>query len=271
MTTITLDNVSIRVKNTQLLRNISFTIGAGELVAIVGPNGAGKSTLIKTMLGAITPTSGTAHINGDHASFMAPLKRARLASYLPQLRETAWPITVFDAVALGRFAYGTPVSRLDPAGTKAVNAALQSCSLLHLAERRTDMLSGGELARVHCARVFASGAPLLIADEPIAALDPAGQLDVLALIRHHVDEGKNNNTGAVIVLHDLSLAAAIADRIVWMRGGEILGDGPPAQTVTAERINEIFNVTAKVETHDGSPIVHYMNPAQRFLNTNEDI
>lgn len=263
MTSLALDRVSVKIKDAALLDRVSVQFNTGELVAIVGPNGAGKSTLVKTILGAIRPTTGSATINGIEAADMAPIDRARLISYLPQIRDSVWPIKVRDAVALGRFAYGTSMQKLDKHGSMAVQNAIDNCKLQHLAERRTDMLSGGEQARVHCARVFASEAPLLVADEPITALDPAGQLDVLTLIRQHVDHGTDQEsaqgTGAIIILHDLTLAASIADRMIWMRESQIVADGPPSETVTVERIRQVFDVTASVETGNGPPFIRYLS------------
>jgi iron complex transport system ATP-binding protein len=111
-----------------------------------------------------------------------------------------------------------------------------------LAGRRTDTLSGGELARVHCARAFATGAPLLIADEPTAALDPRQQLRILDLVRRFVAQGG----GALVVLHDIALAARYATRLLWMCGGKIVADGPTGDTLTAERIASVYGVQARI-------------------------
>jgi len=135
------------------------------------------------------------------------------------------------------------LGRLKGLDAEAVDRALQACGLLELAGRRTDTLSGGELARVHCARAFAAEAPLLIADEPIAALDPRQQFRILDLIRTYVDQGG----GALVVLHDIQLAARYASRMVWMKDGRIEADGPPSETLTAERMRDIYGVAARVE------------------------
>ncbi len=253
MTVITLENVSLDINGAGILDNIDLTLRAGELVALVGPNGAGKSSLMKCALGAIAPTTGRARIGDDDAATMDVTKRARLAGYLPQIRPTAWPVIVEDIVALGRYAYGATTTLARNENDTAVAAAISACGLDNLRQRRADTLSGGELARVHCARAFAANAPFLFADEVTNSLDPAGQLDVLQLIRDHVDNG----AGALAILHDINLAATFADRIVWMKKGRIHAEGPPRDTITASRLNDIFAVRAQVHHANGAISVTY--------------
>ena len=226
-----------------LVNDASFRFRTGELVALLGPNGAGKTTLLRAALGLAPPTSGAATLGGDDTKSLSPRKRARRASYLPQRRPLAWPSPVRDVVALGRFSHGAALGRLGDADRRAVARALESCDLTAMADRATDTLSGGELARVHFARAFAAEAPLLIADEPVAALDPRHQHRIMELVRSFVDKGG----GALVVLHDITLAARFADRLLWMRGGRIVADGMPAETLSAERLAEVYGVRAGVE------------------------
>ena len=226
-----------------LVDDVSFRFRTGELVALLGPNGAGKTTLLRAALGLAPPTSGTATLGGDDTQALSPQVRARRASYLPQRRPLAWPSPVRDVVALGRFSHGAALGRLGDTDRRAVAGALESCDLATLADRAADTLSGGELARVHFARAFAAEAPLLIADEPVAALDPRHQHRVMELVRSFVDMGG----GALVVLHDVALAARFADRLLWMLGGRIVADGTPAETLSAERLAEVYGVRAGVE------------------------
>jgi iron complex transport system ATP-binding protein len=124
-----------------------------------------------------------------------------------------------------------------------VDRAVDACGLAALADRAADTLSGGELARVHVARAFAAETPMVVADEPVASLDPRHQHGIMALFRGHVDRGG----GALVVLHDLDLAARYADRLVWMQGGALVADGPVAETMTAGRIAEVYGVLARVD------------------------
>jgi iron complex transport system ATP-binding protein len=249
MDSIRLENVSLNVEGASLLSEISMTLHRNELIALVGPNGAGKTTLLRCALGILSPTSGVAMIAGDNATDMSPVERARKLAYLPQLRPLSWPIRVKDIIALGRYAYGAPISNLKGEDAIAVKQAISDCELEHLSERNADTLSGGELARVHCARAFATQAPFLIADEPIVSLDPKHQLSILKLIRSFVDNGG----GAMIVLHDISLAARFCDRVIWMKNGRIAADGSPIETVTSEKMADIFDVNASVTSTEGYP------------------
>jgi iron complex transport system ATP-binding protein len=225
-----------------LVRDASLALRQGELVALLGPNGAGKTTLLRMALGLETADAGSAQLDGRDLRTLSARERALALAYLPQARPLAWPMTVRDVVALGRFAHGAALGRLGRDDATAVAMALSACDLEALADRATDTLSGGELARVHCARAFAADAPLLIADEPVAALDPRHQLRVLDLIRRFVDAGG----GALVVLHDLALAGRHADRLVWIKDGAIVADGHPLETLTSARIAEVYGVRARV-------------------------
>ncbi|MCY4263431.1 MAG: ABC transporter ATP-binding protein [Gammaproteobacteria bacterium] len=222
----------------------SFTLAPGELVVLLGPNGAGKTTLIRAALGLLQVRSGSAKLNGTNTRQLSPSERARQIAYLPQVRQLAWPNQVKDVVSLGRFSHGAVLGKLTGRDAAAVERVLAACDLKPLAHRKADTLSGGELARVHCARAFATEAPLLIADEPTAALDPWHQFRNLDLIESFVREGG----GALLVLHDFELAARYATRLLWMKDGRIVEDGSPAKTLTAERLSEVYRIAAHVES-----------------------
>jgi len=155
----------------------------------------------------------------------------------------AWPNTVRDVVALGRYSHGASLGKLNVMDAAAVDKAIADCDVAHLATRKTDTLSGGELARVHCARAFAAQAPLLIADEPVAALDPRHQFRVMDLIKGFVAQG----SGALVVLHDIALAAQYADRLIWMKEGVIHANGSPIKTLSKQRLADIYGVNAKID------------------------
>ena len=243
MTELAVRNLTVKAGTATLVEDASFTLAPGELVGLLGPNGAGKTSLLRHALGLERPASGHAALNGEACGSLSPMERARRIAYLPQQRPLAWPNRVCDVVALGRFAYGAAPGRLHGKDADAVGEALELCDLTGLAGRSTDTLSGGELARVHCARAFATGAPLLIADEPIAALDPRHQFRIMDIIRAYVERGG----GALVVLHDIPLAARYATRLIWMKAGRIVADGPPAETLTAARLADIYGVRAVVE------------------------
>lgn len=224
----------------------SINVAPGELVVLLGPNGAGKTTLLRMLLGLTAADAGRATIDDVMAEELSPAQRARRVAYLPQVRPMAWPARVADVVALGRFAFGAAPHRLAPADAAAIDVAIKACDLVALSDRAVDTLSGGELARVHLARALATRAPLIVADEPVASLDPRHQLRVLDLLQMFVALGG----GALVVLHDLALAARYASRLVWMVDGRIVADGGVAETLSAERIAEVYGVAARV-TPDG--------------------
>ena len=226
-----------------VLSALDVRVTAGELVVLLGPNGAGKTTLLRLLLGLLSPTQGQALIDGQPADSLSPTERARRVAYLPQQRELAWPLWVRDVVALGRFAYGTHLGALRGADRRVVERVLDECELTALAERPATMLSGGEQARMHCARAFAAEAPLLLADEPTASLDPLHQHRVMRLFRAYVDRGG----GALLVLHDVALAARYADRLLWLRAGELLADGDVDSTLSSARLAAVYGVAAAVQ------------------------
>lgn len=240
------DGLSVIKNGSRLMGDISFTLNPGELCVILGPNGAGKTTLLRAILGLEPDAIGKAMLGEEIIADMPPMTRARHIAYLPQMRRLAWPARVSDIVSLGRFAYGVNLAKLGSSDQAVVDGAMADCDLLHLKARRADSLSGGELARLHCARAFAAQAPILLADEPVASLDPQHQFRILDLIRTFVDNGGS----ALVILHDISLAARYADRLLWVKDGKLIADGPPQTSLTATQLAEIYGVDAQVNDTD---------------------
>ena len=240
MTKLSVESLSVTIDGTELVSLASFALTPGELVIMLGPNGAGKTLTLQHAIGLERPSGGSATLSGQDTHAMPPMTRAQYLTYLPQTRPLAWPLRVRDLVALGRFAHGMRLGKLSPEDENAIATAMQACDIAHLANRKASTLSGGELARVHCARAFAATTPLLIADEPVAALDPRHQFAIMNLFRAFVDQGG----GALVVLHDITLAAKYADRLLWMKDGYLVADGTPADTLTPQRLAEIYGVQA---------------------------
>ena len=234
-----------------LLHDATLTLARGELVALLGPNGAGKTTLLRTALGLLPASSGSVTLDSRPLATLSAAERARAVAYLPQAREIAWPVAVRDVVALGRFAHGATLGRLSPPDAAAVERALADCELTEFADRRADTLSGGEAARMHLARALAGEAALVLADEPVAALDPLHAHRVLGVLREATWAGQ----GVLTVLHDLNLAASYADRLVWMADGRIVADGSVTNTLTAERVRAVYGVEAEVTLDPPSVVV----------------
>jgi iron complex transport system ATP-binding protein len=186
---------------------------------------------------------------------MGPLscgaERARTIAYLPQNGTVAWPLPVRDVVALGRLPHGEQPDRLPIRGEEAVVRAMQAVSLQGFEHRPVTELSGGERARVLLARALATQAPVLLVDEPVAALDPRHQLVVLDVLRSQAGAGAT----VVAVMHDLSLAARFADRLVLMLDGRIAAYGPPAEVLTPAHLRRCFGVQAVVRIEEDHPHV----------------
>ncbi len=244
------NNVTVHAEEAVLVRAASLTVRAGEVVALLGPNGAGKTSLLRALIGLVKQ-EGDIQLSGQPLNSLKTAARALMVSYLPQSRLVAWPNQVADVVALGRFAHGVSIGRLTAIDQSAVAEAITACHLDDLKHRKVDTLSGGELARVHCARVFAADAPLLIADEPTAGLDPHQQHRILQLLQSYADD----THAVLVVVHDVNLALRYASRLVWMRDSRIIADLSPAK-VSAELISEVYRVQAQLlRSRDGVPQV----------------
>lgn len=243
MTKLSVSNLGLAVGEALLVRDASFQLEPREIAVLLGPNGAGKTSLIRASLGLESRCTGSATFAGKETKALSPAERARHLAYLPQIRSLAWPNRVRDIVSLGRFSHGAAMGQLGESDAAAVDRAIWACDLVSLQHRRADTLSGGELARMHCARAFAAEAPLLIADEPTAALDPRHQFRILDLIKSYVVGG----AGALLVLHDIELAARYATRLIWMKDGRIVADGSVTETLTEERLAEVYEVKAKIQ------------------------
>jgi iron complex transport system ATP-binding protein len=241
-----LDQLSVSLGERAVLKDISASVAKREFVGLVGPNGAGKSTLLRAAAGLVAVDGGARHVGGKTLESFTSRERARRLAYLPQLRPVYWGVPARAIVALGRFAFGAPLSE-DSQDSAAIDRALSDCAAIHLADRPVGTLSGGELARIHLARALAGDTPLLLADEPIAALDPEHQFAVMALLRKKADEGRT----VIAALHDLPLAARYCTRIIVLHEGVIAADGRPEAALTPERLREVFCVDGAMEQRNG--------------------
>lgn len=243
--------LEVRLDRRIVLAGIDAQIQPGALTVVVGPNGAGKTTLLRALAGLLTPTQGEVALGERPLIRLTTRERARAIAYLPQGGGIAWPIPVRSVVALGRMPHGEHGPDLPARGEAAVAAAIAAAGLRGFEERPATELSGGERARVLLARALATEAPILLADEPVAALDPRHQLLVLDVLREKAGEGAT----VVAVMHDLALAARFAERILLMRGGRIEADGPPAAVFTAGRLAESFGIAASVTDENGTVLI----------------
>lgn len=250
MVSLVLDHVGVTLGRRAVVRDVSATFAPGTLTAIVGPNGAGKSTLARAML-ALVPATGKIRVDGVDAAAMPRAALARRIAYVPQGQLLHWPLTVERLVGLGRLPHLAPMSRIGAADTAAIERAMARADVLDLRDRVATELSGGERARVLFARALAVEAAALIADEPLASLDPGHQIDVMDMLRAEAAGGAL----VIAVLHDLTLAARYCDRLLLIDAGRIVADGTPAQVLTAERLRAVYGIDAGVETSGDWPTI----------------
>ncbi|PZX51653.1 iron complex transport system ATP-binding protein [Cereibacter changlensis] len=238
-----LSNLTVRRGDCPVVDRVTLTVGPGEFVGLIGPNGAGKTTLLRAALGFL------AHEGESSLARLTPRERARAVAFLPQAREIAWPVDVETLVALGRAPHlGRAMGVEDRA---AVERALQRMGLEGYRARVATALSGGEQARVLIARALAQETPLLLADEPVAGLDPESQIRAMQVFQDLAAEGR----AVVASIHDLGLAARHCTRLVLLARGQVVADGPPAAVLTAENMAAVFGVRVfYAETPEG-PVV----------------
>ncbi|HEY5333780.1 MAG TPA: ABC transporter ATP-binding protein [Solirubrobacterales bacterium] len=244
--------VEVTIDGAEIVRGADLDLGAGELVAIVGPNGAGKSTLVRAVAGLQKPSAGAVHWSGRELGKMRGRELARARAFVPQRMPVPAGVSVREAVTIGRSALLHPLGRMTKADRDGIDAAMERAGASDFAERALITLSGGELQRVQIAIGLAQEAPVLIADEPTSQLDLGAAIDVAGLLRKLADEG----LGALVVVHDLALAAAVADRVVVVAAGRTEAAGKPTAVLTAERLGRIWGADAHLSAEQGRTALH---------------
>ncbi|WP_127467938.1 heme ABC transporter ATP-binding protein [Streptomyces sp. B27] len=243
--------LSVRLGGRQVLDAVDLTAHTGEVVALVGPNGAGKSTLLAALAADLAPGDGHVVIGGRPATEWTAPELALRRSVLPQSAALSFPFPVEDVVRMGRAPWAG--TELEDEDDTAVTAAMAATEVTRFAGRPFSALSGGEKARVALARVLAQRAPLILLDEPTAALDLRHQELVLRICRERAVAGD----AVVVVLHDLGLAAAYADRVAVLHQGRIAEVGPPGEIFSDELLGEVYRQPVEVFPHPrtGAPLV----------------
>lgn len=232
MSLLSLEHVEARLGKAVVLDGVDLSVSAGEVVALCGPNGAGKSSAIRAAVGLLGIAHGRVMLGGVRIEALSHRQRAERTAYLPQDRRIAWNLPAVEVAALG-----APFLSGAEALTRA-RAALDEVGAGHLADRGVAEMSGGERARVLLARALVVDAPLLLADEPIAGLDPDAQRLVLERLRARADAG----AGVLVSLHDLTLAATVADRVVVLDQGRKIADAAPMQALAPDVLRRVFGL-----------------------------
>jgi len=223
-----------------LVDSVDFDVVPGSVIGIIGPNGSGKSTLLSAIAAGRQITRGSIRCRDVELTGARPHVRARHVAYVPQQAHLGFGLTVREIVGLGAHANATG-HRHD----RLVDSALRRTGCAHLADRPGAALSGGECQLVHIARALAQGAPVLVMDEPVSALDLAHQVEVLALARSHAATGPD--TATVLSIHDLGLAARFCDRLVLMQAGRVVADGAPEEVLTPHLIRQVYGVRVRTD------------------------
>ncbi|MGC4174667.1 heme ABC transporter ATP-binding protein [Demequina sp.] len=242
---------SYSVGQAVLVDGVTLEVNHGELVALVGPNGAGKSTLLSLLTGERVPSAGSTELEGTPLRGWNHKDLARRRAVLTQENHVAFSFRVSEVVEMGRAPWrGTEADSDDEF---AIADAMARTDVTHLAERVFSSLSGGEKARASLARVLAQRAPIILLDEPTAALDLRHQEEVLTLARELAREG----AAVVVVVHDLSLAGAYADRVAVMDRGQLVIAGAPREVLTAELISRVYGTPVRIVSDPvtGNPVV----------------
>lgn len=228
-----------------VLRDAAFTLHAGECAALLGPNGSGKTTLLRTLSGVLTPQAGAIEIQGRPLATLKPRERARMVAVVPQRGQLPQGLTARQMVLLGRFAHLSWLGAYGREDYAAADRALEETGAAPLAQRRLTELSGGELQRVLLARALAQESPLLLLDELAAGLDWARMVDLFDLLE------RRRAAGACVLMavHDCNLAALYATRLMGLRDGNLVFDGPVARVFTEENLGALYNIPICVLPH----------------------
>jgi len=240
----------------KLVNDVSVTLGTDELVGLVGPNGAGKSTLLNLLAGLVECDAGSVMLDNRDISKIPVQKRSQLLAWVAQNGPVNWPLTVERIIALGRRPHLGVRQRLTETDKDAIEYAITATDCQSLRHQDATTLSGGERTRMMLARALAAEPRVLLADEPIAALDLKHQLQTMQLLRDFASKDR----GCLVVLHDLSLASRFCDRIYLMHNGSIASEGLPSSVLTAENLRHVYGV----EVVSGGGDVPYIVPVREI-------
>jgi len=222
-----------------ILDSIDLQLQSGCVTAVLGPNGAGKSTLLSCVAGLLNTPQDTVQLDGASLASIPAMQRARRIAFLPQTPEIAWAVDVETLVSLGRIPFQGVAS--DAENHAAVLRAMERTQVTQWSKRTVTTLSGGERARVLLARILAGESDWILADEPFTGLDPSHQFEAAELLRSIADQG----CGVVLTIHDLTLAARIADRVVILDDGRVVADGPPQAALTPQILRDVYEIDAQ--------------------------
>ncbi|MFW6175665.1 MAG: ABC transporter ATP-binding protein [Acidobacteriota bacterium] len=251
-------SVRYRPGRPRALDKVSMSVPAGALYAVLGPNGSGKSTLMRALLGAVRAEEGEARVEGRSVEDWKRGELARRVGAVSQTEAIAFPLSVRELVEMGRYPHLGPIRPMGRRDREAVEAALDRCDALPLADRDVATLSGGEFQRVRIARALAQEPAALMLDEPTAALDIRHEMAILGLLRDAADEGRT----VVLITHHLNVAARFSDRVLLLHDGRVAAEGPVQEVFTAEILQSVYGWPLSVapDPVTGAPSVTPLGP-----------
>ncbi|MEQ1924276.1 MAG: ABC transporter ATP-binding protein [Pyrinomonadaceae bacterium] len=242
-------DISVSYGERAVLRDVSFELAEGQIVVLLGANGAGKTTLIRALNGTLPTSTGEIGLGERQLASLSRREIAKNVAVVAQENETRFPITVLQFVLSGRFVHGGAFGWESTTDIEFAEKALDDCDLARYASRLMNELSGGERQRVVLARALATGAKILLLDEPTANLDLEHQAMMFRLVRNR---SRSCGASAVVITHDLNLAAEFADEILMLKDGRIAAKGTPAEVLTAENIKDVFGVDVMLDENPAS-------------------
>jgi len=249
-----IETLTVAYSQNIVLKDVSFDVQPGEILAMIGPNGAGKSTLIRAVTGVVPIKSGRVCVDGQDLADLSHVQRAKILAVVPQARQLGGAFTVEQAVMMGRTPYLNWLGQEGETDKAAVHWALQETSLETFADRQIAKLSGGEQQRVLLARALAQSTPVLLLDEPTNHLDLQHQTNLLSIVKRLADEKK---LVVVMAMHDLNLVSFFADRVALLVDGELKSLGTPREVIRAEQISAAYRTPVEIVPHPvtGVPII----------------
>ncbi len=241
-----IEDITIKYHACEVVKNITFNLQAGEIVALLGANGAGKTTLLRSLNATLPIADGRILLDNKDLRNFSRREIAQNIAVVAQENETKFPIKVLEFVLGGRFAHGKAFGFETEKDFRFATKALELCDLQGFENRLMNELSGGERQRIILARALATQSKILLLDEPTANVDLAHQALILKLVRERCE---SCDSSAVVVTHDLNLASEFADKILLLKCGEIIAQGTPKEVFTTEILRKVFDCSVLVDAH----------------------
>lgn len=244
-------NITFSYNSVNVLKDITFEAGEGEILGILGPNGAGKTTLLRCIFRALIPKQGAVLLNGKDIKALSRIELAKKISVVTQENVIA-PFTVLETILMGRFPHTTTFKLFDYNTTNLVENVIEKLDLREFLERGLNEVSGGERRRIHIARALIQQPKVLLLDEPTSHLDPNYKLQIMSVIKEFTIE---NSLVTIVTLHDLSLAARFCDKIILLKEGRIFATGTPSEVLTHENIGKVYKIDVRIVEGENGEIL----------------